>query len=676
LRRASFFLYSPADLPLVPGGQPIAKGAVVCCTRNFCTETAMSAISDTITSNAPTRWVARLLKASAALIAAVLVACGGGSGDMGGSNNGGGVGACSGSCGAALVTMQDAAGDFLSYTVDVVSLKLRKASGATVETLPATTRVDFAQLVDLSELISAGQIPAGDYVGATMTVDYSNASITADDGAGGSVALTPLDTNGNALTGPVDLTVQLDNRHQLIITPGLTARLAFDFNLAVSNAVNLAAASVTVTPLIQATLVPPADLTIRVRGIMVATDTMANTYTVDVRPFHLGSGSVGQFVVHTSDTTSYEIDGTSYTGAAGLAALAAEPANTYTVARGTLQTIDLSFTAARVLAGSSVDGDTMDRVRGVVTSRSGNTLTVRGATVDWRTGGFEFMRGTVTVNLTAATKVTAEGATGSFGINDISVGQRISAAGTASVDSASGAATLDATAGRVRLEITSLWGLVTGAVGNPLTLNLQAIEGRNLAAFNFAGTGASPATDANAAAYAVDTGTLDLSALTVGTPTRLFGFPVPFGSATNVDFSAQTLVSYTNVPNLLFIGWTQSGSTMAFPSLTAGSTSLNLDLTGVGLVHFMQVGPERVNLLTLAAAPQIVPDATALATLYAIGHAHSHTIDNYLAFGDFVVALAGDMNGTTAALGIAAGGQYDATGNTFSAHHLAVVLND
>jgi hypothetical protein len=636
----------------------------------------MSGTSPGITFNTPARWPARLLKAGAAALAALLVACGGGSGGMGGSNNAGGVSACSGSCGPAVITMQDAAGDFLSYTVDVVSLKLRKASGAMVETLPATTRVDFAQLVDLSELISAGQIPAGDYVAATMTVDYGNASITADDGAGGSVALTPLDTNGNALTGPVDLAVQLDNRHHLVITPGRTARLAFDFNLAVSNAVNLGTASVTVTPLIQATVVPPADLKIRVRGLLVATDTMANTYTVNVRPFHLWSGSAGQFVVHTSDTTSYEIDGTSYTGAAGLAALAAEPANTYTVARGTLQTADFSFTATRVLAGSSVDNNTMDQVRGDVIARSADTLTVRGATLDLRDGSFEFIRGDVTVNVAPATKVTEEGATGSFGIGDISVGQRIWAAGTVNIDSASGAATLDATAGRVRLEITPLWGLVTGAVGNPLTLNLQAIDGRNPAAFNFAGTGANSATDANAAAYAIDTGTLDLSALASGAPARLFGFPVPFGSATSVEFSAQTLVSYSDVPNLLAIGWTHSGSTMAFPGLTASSTSLNLDLTGVGLVHFLQIGPERVNLLTLPTPPQIVPDTAALATVYAIGHAHSRTIDNYLAFTDFITALAADMNGTTAALGVAAGGQYDAMANTFSAHHFAVLLND
>ena len=114
--------------------------------------------------------------------------------------------------------------------------------------------------MSLSELISAGQIPSGDYVAATVTLDYGNASIAADDGAGGSVALTPVDTNGNALTGRMDLDVRLDNRNHLVITHARTARLAFDFNLAISNVVDLASATVQVAPMIQASVVPPADL--------------------------------------------------------------------------------------------------------------------------------------------------------------------------------------------------------------------------------------------------------------------------------------------------------------------------------------------------------------------------------------------------------------------------------
>ena len=127
-----------------------------------------------------------------------------------------------------MVTMTDAKGDFLSYTVNMTSLQLQTAAGATVETLPATTKVDFAQLVDLTEVISAGQIPAAEYVSATLTLDYTGANITADDGTGTAVALKPVDSNGAALAAPVTVSVKLDNAHHLMITPGRTGRLAFD----------------------------------------------------------------------------------------------------------------------------------------------------------------------------------------------------------------------------------------------------------------------------------------------------------------------------------------------------------------------------------------------------------------------------------------------------------------
>src|SRR5579872_5250412 len=72
--------------------------------------------------------------------------------------------ACTGSCGNTMLTMTDAAGDFLSYIVSLTSLQLQTAGGASVETLPAATQVDFAKLVNLTEVLSAGQVPAADYV--------------------------------------------------------------------------------------------------------------------------------------------------------------------------------------------------------------------------------------------------------------------------------------------------------------------------------------------------------------------------------------------------------------------------------------------------------------------------------------------------------------------------------
>ena len=101
------------------------------------------------------------------LAAAVLCACG--ADDSG--NPPITASACA-DCGTALLTITDAEGDFLSYTVALTSLQLKKANGAVVQTLPVSSDIDFAELVELSEVLSVGQIPAGQYVAATLGVDY------------------------------------------------------------------------------------------------------------------------------------------------------------------------------------------------------------------------------------------------------------------------------------------------------------------------------------------------------------------------------------------------------------------------------------------------------------------------------------------------------------------------
>src|SRR5712671_5613533 len=82
------------------------------------------------------------------------------------------------------ISLTDTAGDFLSYTVDVTSLTLTKADDTVVQALPQRARVDFARLVDLSEFVTAVTIPSGNYVSATLSLDYTNADIQVDDGNG------------------------------------------------------------------------------------------------------------------------------------------------------------------------------------------------------------------------------------------------------------------------------------------------------------------------------------------------------------------------------------------------------------------------------------------------------------------------------------------------------------
>jgi hypothetical protein len=446
----------------------------------------------------------------------------------------------------AIMTLTDAAGDFLSYKVNLVSLQLQRSDGTLVETLPATTMVDFVQLIDLTEILSARQIPAGEYVAAQVTVDFTNASIMVDDGTGTGVAVMPVDSTGAAL-GQLQLTVQLDNKNDLKVNPAAAARIAFDFNLLASNVVNLTAKTDTVSPTLVASVVPVDDKQIRVRGGISAVDTADSDYTVNVDPFHDHDGNkLSPVVVHTSDTTTFEINGQPFAGSAGLAQLAALPAGTIAVALGSLQTGDQTFTAASVLAGSSAEGGGFDHIFGNVIARNGNTLTIHGARMDSRGGDDDddFIAGNSIINVAPATAVTAEAqssAAATHTIAEISVGSLIDAFGIANKNTA-GAVTLDATSGRVRLDFTQVQGVLGGSASGNVTLSLQSIDRQPVSLFNFAGTGSAGGANSNPSKYLVATGALDLSQFSVGQPLLSIGFVSPFGAAPP-DFNAITLAS-------------------------------------------------------------------------------------------------------------------------------------
>ncbi len=183
-------------------------------------------------------------------------------------------------------------------------------------------------------------------------------------------------------------------------------------------------------------LVPDASKQLRVRGSFVSADT-TSSFIINVRPFFNSSGTFGQLAVGTTTTTTYSINGTSYTGSAGLTELATLTAGTMIVAYGTWDTTSKSFSASNVLAGSSVPGVDHDSLSGTVVARSGNTLTVAdGCCERMQPAGMAFYKQT-TVTVDSATTVTEQGQSGSFTIADISVGQHIQAMGTFSAASSS-----------------------------------------------------------------------------------------------------------------------------------------------------------------------------------------------------------------------------------------------
>ena len=125
------------------------------------------------------------------------------------------------------------------------------------------------------------------------------------------------------------------------------------------------------------------------------------------------------------------------------------PEGTLTAAHGVYDVDARTFTADRVLAGSSVPGVEFDTVIGTVIARNLNQLVVRGGTVVRTDGSVVYARGDIEVTLDSGTDVTKDdGSTTPLNIDDISVGQRIHAFGEASTSDFN--PTLDATGGRVR----------------------------------------------------------------------------------------------------------------------------------------------------------------------------------------------------------------------------------
>lgn len=657
------------------------------------------------------------LLAIIAVTATALTACGG-SGSSDGNSPGMQGQACD-NCGTTILSLTDAQGDFLAYSVDVSSLTLQRADGTVVETVPATTTVDFSKLVNLSEILSAKQIPGGNYTGGRITLDYTNANIIVDDGTAAGLKVTAVDDMGNPLT-QVTLNIQFDN-NKLIVTPGRIANLALDFNLLASNTVNTATAQVTVNPVLMASLTPAVDRQTLVRGQLQSVDVASSNYMVMVFPFAEMNHDHGQLTVATNDTTTFNIDGVTYTRAAGLMQLNNEPTGTVTLAYGTLSTADHTFTATSVLAGSSVINKKLDRIEGTVVARNGNVIMVRGARWCVPNDSVEnFMRKDVAVTVGDATTVTEDGHSGSFDISDISVGQHAVFFGVASSNGSSGSSSsassssssssassssasssamgaamagaqnfsrhddisrlptvsLDATAGSARLELTSAWGMVNSTSGTTATINLQSIDGRSPASLDFTGTGADPS------AYRIMMMNNSV-ALPDSSAVRFMGFVAPFGASAAADFYADTIISYAQTNATVFIRWgdAHGGTAMPFATLDATTMGISQDELDASIRPTVIAGPQVISLLTTAGHTTglnlVAPDATAMNTQYAILHRGSRTINTYASFGDFESAAqtAIAVSGTTT-LAVIAQGPYTSSSATLKTSDAALILSD
>jgi hypothetical protein len=588
--------------------------------------------------------------------------------------------------GTPVVTLSGTSGDFAAYRVGIDSISLTDTNGATWNPIPQmpAESVDLAALTDLTELLGVQAAPSGTYKSATLTLDYNNARIWVNLN-GQAVAATPLSGTGTTPT-IYTVAVTFDPNHPLVITRGQSTRLAIEFDLLTSNSINTSTTTPTVTvrPFLVMTPAPADATVIRARGLFVTVPSGSSDFIMNVRPLIDLTSALGAVTVSTTTQTYFNINGVAYTGAAGLTALASLTENTVIAAYGTLG--DLSgitpgFHATSVYGGTSLESPLAEHIGGVVSARSGNTLTVHGATllsppsVVFPTSYTASYANNATVTLGSATAVSEDGVAAS-GLTPaaISVGQQLDVSGQATVDTA-GNISLDATAGQVRLASTRVWGTLNSATAGSASLDVLSLGNFAPAGFNFAGTGT---TAADPSAYAVNTGSLDESATAAGTLLQVDGMVNAFGSAPP-DFTATAITAGTATEQRLVVEWINGGATAPFLTDSTAGLVVDLNNANLGTIHEIRIGPAALDLKD----PTLFPASPLITTVgadqgklqLAIGSASlTAGVSVFNSISGFASALSSTFTGTKKIYRLVAVGQYNIGTNTFVASRISVAL--
>jgi hypothetical protein len=610
--------------------------------------------------------------------------------------------------------------DFTSYTVNVNAVTLTGAVVSAYPAVQAIETVDFAKLSNISELMGSASIPNDTYSSATIVLDYTNANISVMvngvptkakvvDTTGADV------TTGATVTQTINVTFDPNYRPSIQPTYGSSSalRLAMNFDLAASNVVNMGTSppTVTIKPFITVATSASDTKPIRIRGPLINSSLGVGTYTVYVRPFFDEANSLGTLSIFNSNATVYTIDGTTYVGSqgctaptnCGLSALSQTSAgSTLTAAYTTYEptpTLNASVTAGKfnatyVLAGATLEDFYTTGLEGDVIARSGNTLTVRGVTLEYLYGAspnsayIDTAPTDAVVLLGPGTIVTADDNATLTGLdyNSVSVGQHIVARGVYSLP-ASGVSTLDATGsvtnkGSVRLVPTQLWGSLVSSAPGSAVMNLQTIENWPVSIYNFTGNGAGAVTPAS---YAVNTGSLAVPAgVAVGGPLWIDGTTARFGSAPP-DFNASAINAEVSVPARLQVDWTSAGTTAPFATLTSAGLTIDLNNATYSSGAIL-IGSESIDLKTPGLVnPQIVPAApigeaglpAKFLPSFAIGNltatANTTAVTVFNTFASFVTQVPLSIVAATPALHFAAAGVYNRGTNTFTASSIDVV---
>jgi hypothetical protein len=570
--------------------------------------------------------------------------------------------------------------DFASYVVILDSISLTRSDGTLITTLQVPQQVDLAKVSDLAEMVEAPAAPDGTYTKATLALDFTNAQVWVNEN-GKPVLATVSEVSGSPT---YVITVNFDPSHPLVINRGVSQRLHISFDLAASNTITAGSPpTVSVQPFAVFSPAPVDSTVMRARGLFVTVQT--GVYIQNSRPFFDQQSAVGAMNVNINAQTYFSINGVVYTGDAGLTAMSQLQISTPTLAIGTLDNlsgITPSMNATEVYAGQSEESPIAVELTGVVVARSGNTLTVAGATCyqpnsSLALGSFSYLA-TIPLTVDSGTTVSQDGvAAAGLTIQSISVGQEITAVGTGTIETTTFTCVgvNAASGGLVRLGSTRLWSTLNSAATGNASVDILSLGNFAAAGFNFTGT-QTGGQSANPADYIVDTGSLDQTGVAAGTLLQVDGIVAPFGTAPP-NFLARAITPGTDTPQQLVVEWVNGGSTTPFTHAGSDYLQVNLADPNLGSIHYIRTGPAALDLKTLAASPQITTTGAAQNDLQlAVGSATlTSDISVYNTASGFASALGGTFP-TNKIYRLVAYGQYNAATNTFVAGRIFVALHE
>ena len=580
--------------------------------------------------------------------------------------------------GTPVITMGSGNGnsepEFAAYIVTVDDIPLTRNDGTLVEPLATPETVDLAKITSFSELVEAPAVPSGTYLSATLTLDYSLASILVNSD-GQAIPVTPEDPSGDVMSS-ASVTITFDPANPLVINISQSVRVNIDIDLTASNTINLSKSTVTVQPFLVMSPAPVDATLMRARGLYVTEQSVPSGFIMNMRPFYDLVSALGALTVNTNAQTYYNINGVTYTGAAGLAAVGTLMESTALAVYGTLDnlsTITPTFNATAVYGGTSLESELAEYITGTVASRSGNSLDLRGGTFLTPEGEILYYSDS-TVLLDDTTIVSEDGnPVGGLSIDSISVGQQINVSGQGALNT-SNQLVMDASGAQVRLQPTQLWGTLNSASPTSASLDVVTLGNYNPAGLDFSGTGTVPAAPA---AYVVNTGSLNESALAAGTLLQVDGIVTPFGSAPP-DFTATAITPGTSTPQTLVVEWVNGGATAPFSTLSDAGLVVNLSNADLGTTHYIRTGPVQLDLKALPASPLITTAGAPAGQLQlAIGSETLATgVSVFNSNDSFIAMVNATFNGTNKIYRLVAYGQYNLATNTFVATRIHVALQE